>query len=171
LPGLKAHTIKRITIHHTANRQRPDMPLPKKLQKLQRFSQSPGKLASGKSKPAWPDIPYHFYIDANGKVAEARDPAFTGDTSTEYDPTGHLLIVLEGNFEKEAPTPQQLRALEGMLLWAAAKYRVAADRIAGHRDFAKTACPGKQLYARIADLRTVVSRAQKANTPASEEKP
>src|SRR5688572_19180998 len=94
---MKRHTPMRITIHHTATPQKPERTLKDKMQALQKFSQNPGPLGNGKAKPAWPDVPYHYYIAANGEVAEGRDVNFVGDTNTEYDPTGHVLVVLEGN--------------------------------------------------------------------------
>jgi len=34
--------------------------------------------------------------------------------------------------------------------WAAQRYAISPDRLAGHRDFAATSCPGANLYAHIA---------------------
>jgi hypothetical protein len=159
---MRPHVVQRITIHHTAEAQKPSKSLDKKLKGLQHFSQNAGKLADGRSKPAWADIPYHFFIDANGAIGEARNPDFAGDTNTEYDPLNHLLIVLEGNFEEETPTTAQLTALDALVAWAATTYNVAADKLGGHRDFADTKCPGKNLYAHLDDLRAQVTRLREA---------
>src|SRR5689334_276631 len=97
----------RITIHHTATLQKQERPLKDKLVALQIYSQREDKLANGKTKPVWPDVPYHFYIDCKGDVAEGRELAFTGDTNTEYDTAGHAIVVLEGNFEQEQPNENQ----------------------------------------------------------------
>lgn len=153
---MKAHTITRITIHHTATRHNPAKTLEAKLQDLQRFSQNEGALAGGGTKPAWPDVPYHYYIDVSGRIGEARDARYAGDTNTSYDPAGHLLIVLEGNFEEEQPTPAQLETLRRFVGWQAQLYGVPAERIQGHKDFAQTACPGTSLYAYLPELRKVV---------------
>lgn len=142
---MKTQKIQYLTIHHTAVRQKPDRSLVDKLQSLQKFSQHPGTLGNGKPKPAWPDVPYHFYIDCHGQIAEGRELKYVGDTNTEYDPTGHALIVLEGNFEEEQPTEAQLAALRQTITWLAARYHVPGDRIAGHQDYAGTLCPGKNL--------------------------
>ena len=98
---MRRHAPDHVTIHHTATLQRPGVPLEEKLRALQRFSQAESPLADGRTKPPWPDVPYHFYVDPYGRVAEARDTAYAGDSNTAYDPAGHLLIVLEGNFEEE----------------------------------------------------------------------
>lgn len=149
---MKRHTPTRITIHHTATAQKPERPLAEKLQALQKFSQNAGTLGNGKPKLAWPDVPYHYYIAADGEVAEGREVNFVGDTNTEYDPTGHALVVLEGNFEEEQPTPAQLESLRKMVAWLAARYRVTPDRIGGHKDFASTLCPGNNLHQIIPEL-------------------
>ncbi len=152
---MKTHEIVRITIHHTAVKQNPERTLAQKLTSLQKFSQNPGTLGSGKSKPAWPDVPYHYYIDCHGNIGEGRELQYVGDTNTEYDPTGHALIVLEGNFEEEEPTAAQLAAVRQMIAWLAARFEVPAERIGGHKDFAGTLCPGKNLHALIPELRKV----------------
>ena len=143
---MKAHKISHITIHHTATLQKPERSLADKMKALQTFSQNPGTLGNGKAKPAWPDVPYHFYMDCHGEIAEGRDANFVGDTNTAYDPTGHLLVVLEGNFEEETPTEPQLAALRKLLASKMAQYHVTPEMISSHKDFAETLCPGKNLH-------------------------
>ncbi len=148
-PGgpMRPHTIGRITIHHTAGLQRPERTLEAKLRGLQDFSQARSPLADGRTKEAWPDIPYHYYVDLEGRIAEARDVGYAGDSNTAYDPAGHLLIVLEGNFESEFATAPQVESLRRLVVWAAAKWGVPASLVGDHNDFAQTACPGRRLEA------------------------
>ena len=68
------------------------------MRNLQRFSQKRERLASGKMKVAWADVPYHFVINAAGQIAQGRDINFAGDTNTNYNPKNHIQIVLQGNF-------------------------------------------------------------------------
>jgi hypothetical protein len=150
---MKAHKISRITIHHTATLQKPERTLAEKLRALQKFSQTPGTLGNGKAKPAWPDVPYHFYIDCHGEIAEGRNAGFVGDTNTAYDPSGHLLVVLEGNFEEEKPTEQQVTALRNLLASTMARYRINPELIGTHQDFAETLCPGKNLHDLVPAIR------------------
>jgi len=152
------HSLDRITIHHTATRQNPDRPLADKLRGLQRFSQTESTLASGRTKPVWADIPYHFYIDAAGHVAEGRTLRFAGDSNTAYDPTGHVLIVLEGNFEEEVPTLEQLQSLARLTWWHSRRWGVPAERIGVHNHFANTLCPGRNLEFYLPWLREYVAR-------------
>lgn len=150
----KTHKIEFITIHHTGTNQRVDILTGTKMRNLQRFSQREDKLASGKTKPAWFDIPYHYYIAVNGEIAEGRELKFVGDTNTEYDPTGHALVVVEGSFDKQQPTPAQIESLKQVVAWLAAKYRVPAANIRGHYDYAKTACPGENLKKLFPEIKT-----------------
>jgi hypothetical protein len=150
---MKTHQPGRITIHHTAVKQNPQRTLAQKLQALQKFSQNPGTLGNGKPKLAWPDVPYHYYIDCHGQVGEGREVKFVGDTNTKYDPTGHALVVLEGNFEEEQPTEAQLVALRKMIAWLSERYQVPPELLGSHKDFAETLCPGKNLQALLPELR------------------
>jgi hypothetical protein len=128
------------------------------MQALQQFSQREDKLASGKLKPAWPDVPYHFYIDCHGNIAEGRELQYVGDTNTEYNPAGHILVVLEGNFENGQPAPEQLASMQNLVSWLAYRWHVPASRIRGHQDYAETLCPGKNLESRLDDLRSFVKQ-------------
>ena len=152
----KRHKIEFVTIHHTATKQRTDRPIETKLKNLQAFSQREDKLASGKTKPAWFDVPYHYYIAVDGKIAEGREIEYAGDTNTAYDPTGHALIVLEGSFDTEQPTAAQIESLKAMVKWLVKKYKVGGDKIKGHRDYAETGCPGSNLEKLLPELRKIV---------------
>ena len=152
----KEHSISAITIHHTATLQKTDVSIEKKMQNLQSFSQSESRLATGKLKPVWFDVPYHYYIAVDGKIAEGREIKYVGDTNTNYDPTGHALVVLEGNFETEQPSQKQQIALQEIVAWLASKYNVPTAEIKGHNDFAATACPGKNLKKLFPDLQKKV---------------
>jgi N-acetyl-anhydromuramyl-L-alanine amidase AmpD len=150
---VKEQTIRFITIHHTATPQKESVPIEKKLQNLQSFSQREDRLASGKLKPVWFDVPYHYYIAVDGKIAEGREIKFVGDTNTEYDPTGHALVVLEGNFQTEQPTSGQLESLKKLIAWLASRWKVPASEIKAHDDYAATACPGENLKKLLPALR------------------
>ena len=153
LPGMKRHEPSRVTVHHTATKQNPSAPLAQKMRALQNFSQNPGHVGKGGPlKPAWPDVPYHFYVGADGRIAEGRDVNHAGDTNTDYDPSGHILVVLEGDFEREEPSAEQLKALRELTAWAAAEWRIPAEEIKGHKDYAATLCPGKNLRKLLPDL-------------------
>ena len=154
----KKHKILAITIHHTATVQKPEVPINTKMRNLQAFSQRDDTLSSGKAKPAWFDIPYHFYIGWDGVIAQGREIEYAGDTNTEYDPTGHALVVLEGSFGTENPSSGQIEAMKNLVVWLARTHNVSAASITGHDDHAKTGCPGKNLKKHLPELRSYVEK-------------
>jgi hypothetical protein len=99
----------------------------------------------------WPDLAYHFMIDAEGNVYEGRPVTAVGDTGTDYDPTGHLLICCEGNFDEQDIPDAQYETLVRMVAWGAAEYGVDPATVQGHRDVAATSCPGDNLYRLLAN--------------------
>jgi len=151
LPGMKGHTPGSIIIHHTSVLQNKQLSISSKMRNLQAFSQRPDWVAS-RRKPAWGDVPYHFYIDLLGSIAEGRDVHLVGDTNTKYDPTGHIQVVLEGDFEKEQPTPEQLASLPRLLVWLSLSWNIPIERVSVHKDHAQTDCPGRNLIAVLPDL-------------------
>lgn len=153
---MKPQTPRAIVIHHTSTRQRPDLPLERKLRNLQSFSQAPGEVA-GRRKPAWGDVPYHFYIDVAGRTGEGRALAFRGDSNTSYDLSDRIQIVVEGAFDTDVPSAAQLDALDALVVWLARIYAVAPADITGHNDHAPTDCPGAHLKAHLPALRAKVA--------------
>ncbi len=141
-----------ILVHHTGSIMKPKTSLAAKMKGLQRFSQTREKLGDGRTKPAWPDVPYHFYIAADGSTAEGRTIDAVGDTNTGYNPTGFIQVVVEGNFDTEQPTPAQLAALNRLLAWLRETYKISSSNILSHNDKAQTACPGKHLKVKLAEI-------------------
>jgi len=137
------HTVRRITLHHSAVRLEDNRDAPGRFRSHQAYHQSLG----------WPDIAYHILIDRNGHVYRGRPAWAKGDTGTDYDPRGHLLVLCEGDFESQGPSRAQVRSLVRVLAWACRRFDVPPRRIRGHRDWASTTCPGRNLYALLADGR------------------
>ena len=141
------HTVTRLTIHHAGTQSGTVGP-----------AQYRGWQAWHMGGQKWPDIAYHVLIGIDGIVYQGRDPAYRGDTATTYDTTGHFLVVVEGNFEVETPSPAQIQSLEMVLAWASEHYGVSPETIGGHGDYAATSCPGRHLEDRIrsGELETAV---------------
>jgi len=136
------HTITKITIHHEGVDFPPDKDPVESIRTLQKWS---------RAEKNWPDIPYHFMIDLNGKIYETRPINYAGDTNTTYDPTGHALICLMGNYENIEPTENQLNSLVALTAFLAKTYDVPVSEIKGHKDYAETLCPGENLYKFLQD--------------------
>lgn len=160
---LERHKIDRITVHHTGVKQSPERDFGDKLRGLQSWSQREDKLADGKTKPQWADIPYHYYIDWSGAIAECRPIDVPGDTNTNYDTTGHALVVVEGLFPQDYLSFAQRKSLRNLVTWLSLKYKVPAARVESHRDMApgQTDCPGESLYKEMGNLREWVDSYQK----------
>jgi hypothetical protein len=134
----RPQTVSYITLHHQGEPFPPGKDPVQYLRNLQTWS---------RNTKHWSDIPYHYIIDLDGKIYEGRDINYAGDTNTEYDPAGHALIEVVGNFEEVEPNQKQLDAVVDLMAMLAAKYHVPVDHIASHRDYsAQTVCPGKNLY-------------------------
>ncbi|WP_457148245.1 peptidoglycan recognition protein family protein [Mycobacterium sp. URHB0021] len=130
-----------MTIHHTAVFLGDNSNAPGRIRADQRYHQD---------SQGWIDIAYHIGVDRNGNIYELRNPELVGDTATNYDPTGHFLVVCEGNFDEEDVTEELLNGVTLACAWAAQRFLISPDTLAGHRDFAATSCPGTNLYAHIA---------------------
>ena len=140
-PGGTPQIPRRLTIHHTAVFLGDNSNAPGRIREDQRYHQD---------SQGWIDIAYHIGVDRNGNIYELRNPELVGDTATSYDPTGHFLIVCEGNFDEEDVTEELLNGVTLACAWAAHRFFISPDTLAGHRDFAATSCPGTNLYAHIA---------------------
>ena len=153
---MRSHVPVRMTIHHTGVAQNTGRAVEAKLRGLQAFSQRDDSLASGRRKPAWADVPYHYYVAVDGSVAEGREWRYVGDSNTPYDPTGHLLIVVEGNFENDTLSSAQRKTLNVLIPAQARRFGIPPASLAAHRDYAQTSCPGRSLYAELPRLRSLI---------------
>jgi N-acetylmuramoyl-L-alanine amidase len=138
--GGRPHTITRMTLHHEAVVLGDNRNAPGHLRQDQRYHQD---------QLGWIDIAYHVGVDRNGNVYELRSTEIAGDTATDYNTTGHFLVLCEGDFDQEAVSEAQLQAAALAFAWAAQNFRVASNTLAGHRDLAQTSCPGANLYAHL----------------------
>jgi hypothetical protein len=140
LAGGTTHTIKQMTIHHTGAVLGDNRNAPGRLLQHQQLHQG---------ERGWIDIAYHVGVDRNGNIYELRDYNLVGDTATEYDPTGHFLVLCEGDFDQETVTEAQLDSAALVFAWAAQQFKITSETLSGHKDHASTACPGADLYARL----------------------
>ena len=138
--GGRVHTITRMTLHHEAVVLGDNRNAPARLRQDQHYHQD---------QLGWIDIAYHVGVDRNGNIYELRSTKIAGDTATDYDTTGHFLVLCEGDFDQEAVSEAQLHGAALAFAWAAQNFAVAPDTLAGHRDLAATSCPGANLYAHL----------------------
>ena len=140
--GMERHRPVRLTLHHSGVRLTDNSQSPGRVQGHQRFHM----LEKGH-----PDLDYHFVIDRRGHVFKGRSAKFRGDTQTDYDPTGHLLVCCEGDYqgangEPQKPTKAMLRSVALVFAAAAQRWDIDSSTLNGHRDYTTmTSCPGGAL--------------------------
>lgn len=139
-PGGRRHTVTRLTLHHEAVVLGENRNAPGRLRRDQRYHQD---------QLGWIDIAYHVGVDRDGNIYELRNTELAGDTATDYDTTGHFLVLCEGDFDREAVSEAQLHSTAVAFAWAAQTFGVTTGTLAGHRDLARTSCPGANLYAHL----------------------
>ena len=145
-----ANTPLRLTVHFTDEPKNFTKPLVAKLRVLFQYSLN---VIEGTKKKLWGDIPYHYYIDANGKLGEARSPAYMPDSNTAYNRDGHITIVLEGNL-KDGITGPQRKKLNALLQALQEKYKIPTARVGVHKDYAETDCPGPVITKVLEDYKS-----------------
>lgn len=139
---IEGQTVRRITLHHQGETWHEGADVSSYLRRLQQWS---------RLTKHWADIPYHYIVAPDGKIYAGRDAALAGDTNTEYDPQGHALVMLLGNFEDTHPAPAQLQSTITLVAWLLQHNRLSLDDVATHRDFStQTVCPGRNFYALVA---------------------
>ena len=141
-PGLVEHNPVHLTLHHTAVEQTDLSVGPARMRQHQTYHQSLG----------WPDLAYHFIVDRAGVAYEGRAIQFRGDTGTDYDPDGHFLVCMEGNFDVQQPSAAQVETTTRLFAWAAAEYAIDPETIAGHSAYAATSCPGQTTEVLLTEL-------------------
>jgi hypothetical protein len=136
----KQHVPVRITVHHEGGRVLPDTADGgRRLKNIQTWCMGPDR--------NWTDIPYHYLVASDGTVYEGRNVMTVGETNTEYDPTGHLLICFLGNYGEQQLNENLLDVLTRLIAHFCKKYDISPDTISGHKDHSKqTGCPGKNIY-------------------------
>lgn len=140
----KLHIPEKITIHHEGTVFNPEKEsAASKLKRVQVWGMG--------EERNWSDIPYHYLIDFEGNILEGRNVFTQGETATEYSPEGHLLITLFGNFEEQVVTEKQYNSLINLLVNSVKRFNIPPDSVNGHKDFANTLCPGKNLYQFLED--------------------
>lgn len=110
-------------------------------------------------KNGWCGIGYHYVIRKNGIIERGRPLVTIG--AYAYGQNDHTVgINVTGNFEWEKPTTYQLKALANLVTALCRIYHLDPNMhtVVGHRDVNDTACPGRNLYAKLPDIRWQVRK-------------
>lgn len=150
-------------------------------------SQVPGIIRSiykyHTSNLGYADIAYNFLVDRYGRIYEGRYGGITkpviGAHAGGFN-TGSTGLSLIGTFSSSTPPAAMIRSLKRLLAWkldvhhvpptgtvvmtsaGSTRYpagrRVSLNRISGHRDTSKTACPGAKVYYQLSSIRSSVKK-------------
>ncbi len=129
--------VSRITVHHDA--------IPS--QNIRTQSDAVVRLNSVRQshlKEHWADIGYHYVIDPQGRVWEARPLGFQGAHVKDHN-EHNIGVMCMGNFEQQRPTPQQLAALDAFVASLMQRHRIPNSQVKTHRELMQTLCPGRNL--------------------------
>ena len=161
---------KRITIHHSADREPPG------LDGTQSASaaavRSIQKAHVDGKETGWGDIGYHFVIDPYGRVFQGREMVWQGAHAKGAANIQNIGVCLIGNFENEKPSREALQALARLLDQLRRQHSIPRDEVLAHCDLKRTSCPGKHLepfvreYAQSPD-----ATARSAGKPVAKAKP
>jgi len=90
---------------------------------------------------------YNYEIAAGGKVTQFRqDGEITVAQYQQNMNDGRAIsICLDGNFDIELPTSQQMAAVKVLILDKMEKFKIPKENVKKHRDVAPKTCPGKMI--------------------------
>lgn len=115
----------------------------------------------------WPDIGYNFLVDRFGRIWEGRaggiDRAIVGAHAAGVNSQTFGISVM-GNYDVTGASAESMNAVAQLLAWKLALHGVRPNAtfvlngvvrptVLGHRDVGQTACPGRYIYPRLAELR------------------
>jgi hypothetical protein len=130
-----------MTVHHSAVALPDNRGIVARLQQHQRYHQD---------DKGWIDIAYHYAVDRNGNIFALRDTAIAGDTATDYDTTGHFLVLCEGDFDQETVSQAQLDGAALIFAWATKQFGITTNTLASHKEVTPvTSCPGTTLESHL----------------------
>ncbi|MDR2748695.1 MAG: N-acetylmuramoyl-L-alanine amidase [Bifidobacteriaceae bacterium] len=123
----------------------------------------------------WGDIGYNFLVDKYGQIFEGRwlSRYHQVQGAHAYGANEYTFGVSAlGNYETAQPTAALLDAFASIISWKFSVYDIDPrgyanigtesqgvkwlPTILGHRDVGATACPGKNLYAKLTDLKLLI---------------
>jgi hypothetical protein len=116
----------------------------------------------------WSDIGYNFLVDRFGRIWEGRyggiDKPVVGAHTLGYNDYAFAMSAI-GNFDVVQPSEVMLKSYGALFAWKLGLHgvnpasmsqqvgRSTFPAINGHRDAGSTACPGRYLYAKLANIR------------------
>lgn len=89
-------------------------------------------------------VGYHYYIEKDGKLYQARADNEEGAHTIGYN-LHSIGICLAGNFDATLPTEAQKKTLQKLLLDKSMQWGISIQNVLPHRKFATKTCFGRKL--------------------------
>lgn len=108
-----------------------------------------------KETNGWAGIGYHFVIRKDGTIEQGRKLLAVGAHAYQHNKNS-VGICVAGNFDFVKVPAVQWDSLKLLTAWLCQKFKLNPTKrgvIVGHRDLNDTDCPGKNLYAKLGELR------------------
>ncbi len=123
-----------ITLHHTGKWKRPRGVELLHRDKVERVRRRIGaKFNAAQVYDAYGDVGYHFLIDDNGDVYEARSLAYKGGHAGEHN-DGNIGISFTGNYSERELNASQVEALDRLMNFLFEQYPTI-DTLKTHGDY------------------------------------
>ena len=120
--------IRKIIVHHSA------VPAAISAEQIAEFNVQ---------KSDWPGIGFHYFIGVDGVTQQTNDL-----TTISYHTGGQngdsIGVALAGDFDETEPNQAQITAGAHLIAWLLDHLNIALTAVHGHKEFAKTTCPGQQ---------------------------
>jgi len=155
---------KRITVHHSAEREPPD--LNGSIAQSAAAVRSIQKAHMDGKDTGWGDIGYHYVIDPYGRVFEGREISWQGAHAAGANNIQNIGVCLIGNFDEERPTKAATDKLRQLLDNLRSTWKIPRNQVLTHQELKKTECPGRNLvpwvegYRRLGKPATVTASAR-----------
>lgn len=104
------------------------------------FSKSPESIHEFHKSKGWSGIGYQYYIRKDGTIYNGRPEGADG-AHAKGENKKSIGICVEGNFEEEELTKEQVQSLYELSMYVSLKYDIY--KIIGHGDVNETLCPGE----------------------------
>ncbi len=103
---------------------------------------------------------YNYEIAASGKIRKARK---NGEVTAACYQQGMndgrcVHICIDGNFQIEKPTANQIQSIRELIVRLVAKYEISKQNIVTHQEYSSTACPGSYIISQLDFIRNMVDQ-------------
>jgi len=135
----------RVTIHHSGGDQFRESSEVACVQRLQ------GMLAEHVRR-GYGDIGYHFVVDPAGRVWEGRSLVFEGAHVISQN-DANIGVVALGDYDRQELAEAQKGSISLLIGCLRERFGIKLHRVYGHSDLGASACPGRNLYAWVNELK------------------